>query len=271
MKCRNKCVLITGSGSGMGRATALLLAEKGYDVRAATRKPETLKKLHPNITPVAIDLRDRASVEAAVEETGRIDILINNAGYGFVSSVEEAREEDMVAQFDVNLMGLLRVTAAVIPVMRQAGGGVIVNISSFLGKIGLPMLTFYNASKYAVEGVTDSLRYELRPFGIRVHSVMPGFFDTCFARKNLRINDRSFASDSPYRCFSKTLAPRIVEEINNGNDPKEVAGIIAKIIEDPNAPARVAAGEKARKFIPMRRELSDEDFERRVREYYDLG
>ena len=271
MKRRNKRVLITGSGSGMGRATALLLAEKGYDVIAATRTPEALRDLHPNIVSVAMDLRDRASVEAAVKEAGQVDILINNAGYGFVSSVEEAKEAEMVAQFDINLMGLLRVTAAVIPAMRRAGGGVIVNISSFLGKIGLPMLTFYNASKYAVEGVTDSLRYELRPFGIRVHSVMPGFFDTCFARKNLRINERSFAPDSPYRCFSENLAPRIVDEINHGNDPKEVARIIAKIIDDPDAPARVAAGEKARKFIPMRRELSDEDFERRVREYYNLG
>jgi short-subunit dehydrogenase len=159
---------------------------------------------------------------------------------------------------------------AVIPQMREQQDGLIINISSFLGKIGLPLLTFYNASKYAVEGITDSLRYELRDFNIRVHSIMPGFFDTNFARDNLVLNPKTFQEHSPYASLVSKLAPVIVEQINAGNDTMEVAQMILEIIEDDNALARQTAGDKAKKFIPMKKELSDEDFERRVRAYYDL-
>jgi short-subunit dehydrogenase len=155
--------------------------------------------------------------------------------------------------------------------MREQKSGMIINISSFLGKIGLPLFTFYNASKYAVEGITDSLRYELRDFNIRVHSIMPGFFDTNFARDNLVINQKTFDKNSPYSKIVSTLAPTIVDQINHGNDAKEIAKMILNIIEDENFPAHQTAGDKAKKFIPMKRELSDEDFERRVREYYNLG
>jgi len=263
-------VLITGASSGMGRATCLYLARRGYRVFAATRRPERLEGEHESLTPLPVDLRDSDSVAELLARTGPVDVLVNNAGYGLVSTVEEANEAQMRDQFEINLFGLLRMCRAVIPGMRERGGGVIINISSFLGKIGLPLLTFYNASKYAVEGVTDSLRYELRPFGIRVHSVMPGFFDTCFARSNLVTNPVTFDPGSPYAALTEHLAPQIVRQINNGNNPEEVARIIAEIIEDPNAPARRAAGEKARYFIPMRRELEDEDFEERVRDYYGL-
>ncbi len=263
--------VITGASSGMGRATALMLAQNGYEVHAGSRTPQKLEKLHPLVLPLHLDITDPDSVRNAMEKVPRADILINNAGYGLVSSVEEMEERQMTDQFEVNLFGLLRVTSAVIPKMRRNGSGVIINISSFLGKIGLPLLTLYNASKYAVEGVTDSLRYELRDFGIRVHSVMPGFFDTNFARDNLVVNRKSFDQNSPYRDLAHNLAPQIIEQINHGNDPLRVAQTILEIIENPDSPARVTAGDKARKFIPMRRELSDEDFERRVREYYNLG
>jgi len=267
---RNQSVLVTGASSGMGRATSLYLAQRGYRVFAASRTPERLEGMHEAIVPLSLDLKSSESIEKLLERSGPVDVLVNNAGYGLVSTVEEVSEAQMYEQFEINLFGLLRMCRAVIPGMRERGGGVIINISSFLGKIGLPLLTFYNASKYAVEGVTDSLRYELRPFGIRVHSVLPGFFDTCFARSNLVTNPATFASDSPYAELTAHLAPQIVAQINGGDDPAEVARIIAGIIEDPDAPARRAAGAKARYFIPMRRELEDEDFEARVRDTYGL-
>ncbi len=155
--------------------------------------------------------------------------------------------------------------------MRKQNSGIIINISSFLGKIGLPLLTLYNSSKYAVEGVTDSLRYELSEFNIRVHSIMPGFFSTQFAKDNLVTNFNTFDNNSPYKKVVSKLAPVIVEQINKGNDPKEVALMILEIIKNKNFPARATIGEKAKKFIPMKKELSDEDFERRVREYYNIG
>jgi len=264
-------VLITGASSGMGKTTTLFLAQNGFTVYAGSRTPEKLADVtHQNIHPLKLDITDFQSIKTVVDSIGQIDILINNAGYGLVSSVEEVDEEQMQNQFNINVFGLLRVCKAVIPRMREQKSGIIINISSFLGKIGLPLFTFYNASKYAVEGITDSLRYELRDFDIKVHSIMPGFFDTNFARENLVTNPHTFGENSPYKKIVDTLIPTIAEQINGGDDTAEVAELILKIIRDEKFPARVTAGEKARKFIPMKRELSDEDFERRVREYYKL-
>jgi len=271
MQKAQKSVLITGSGSGMGRATAVYLAAQGYLVYAGSRTPEKLSGIRSEtLLPLKLDITDPRSIREAISHIDKIDILVNNAGYGLVSTVEEVTEEEMFNQFNVNVFGMMRVCKAVIPKMRKHQSGVIINISSFLGKIGLPLLTFYNASKYAVEGITDSLRYELSNFNIRVHSIMPGFFDTDFARDNLVTNQATFSEDSPYAHMVSALAPVIVSQINNGNDTAEVAEMILQIIENSDFPARQTAGDKAKKFIPMKRELSDEDFERRVRDYYAL-
>ena len=271
MQSNQKIVLITGSSSGMGRRSARYLSQNGFLVYAGSRTPEKLVDIASDtLIPLHLDITDSENIEKAVSTISHIDILINNAGYGLVAAVEDVTEEEMYNQFNVNLFGIIRVCRKVIPLMRIQQSGIIINISSFLGKIGLPLLTFYNASKYAVEGVTDSLRYELRDFNIRVHSIMPGFFDTNFARDNLVINTKTFDQNSPYAQLVNTLAPQIIEQINRGNDPLWVAKTILEIIQNDNFPARVTAGEKARKFIPMKKELSDEDFERRVRAYYGL-
>ena len=272
----SKVVLITGASSGMGEQTALLLAKKGFIVYAGSRTPENINTNNlENLIPLKLDITDptniKNSINTIVKNHKRIDILINNAGYGLVSTIEDLNEKEMFEQYNVNVFGLLRVCKETIPFMRVQNSGIIINISSFLGKIGLPLLTLYNSSKYAVEGITDSLRYELSEFNIRVHSIMPGFFNTDFAKKNLVTNFDTFDKNSPYSKTVSKLAPVIVEQINQGNHPKEVAFIIKEIIENDNFPARVTIGEKAKKFLPMKKELSDEDFERRVREYYNLG
>ncbi len=265
-----KVVLITGCSSGMGRATALYLANRGFKVFAGSREPDNLREIESNsLVPIKLDITDSKSVQKALKDIEHIDVLVNNAGYGLVGSVEEVSEEEMFNQFNVNVFGVFRVCKAVIPKMRERGG-VIINISSFLGKIGLPLLTFYNSSKYALEGITDSLRHELKPFNIRVHSVLPGFFDTNFARDNLVTNKLTFSKDSPYKEIVATLAPIVIEQINGGNDKIEVAKLILEIIEDENFSARVAIGDKAKKFIPMRQTLNDEEFEQRVERYYNL-
>ena len=253
----------------MGRATAEHLAQHEFQVYAGSRTPEKLMGIE-GVTPLKLDITNPHNIIEVIDSIASIDVLINNAGYGLVSTVEDVTEEEMMAQFNVNVFGLLRVCKAVIPKMREQQNGVIINISSFLGKIGLPLFTFYNASKYAVEGVTDSLRYELKDFNIRVHSIMPGFFDTNFAKDNLVTNEETFNKNSPYSKMVSTLAPIIVDQINGGNPSEEVAELILEIIEDGQSLARQTAGEKAKKFIPMKKELSDEDFERRVREYYHL-
>lgn len=278
---KQKVVLITGASSGMGKETAIYLSSHGFKVYAGTRDPLIANDLKTemiknqlDINIVKLDICNNNSIQEVVsqikKETGRLDVLINNAGYGLVSTVEDVDEEEMVNQFDVNVFGIFRVCKAVIPLMREQNSGIIINISSFLGKIGLPLLTFYNSSKYAVEGITDSLRYELDPFNIRVHSIMPGFFNTKFARENLVTNLETFDEHSPYFKMASSLAPRIVNEINGGNNPLMVAKLSLDIINNDKFQARVTAGDKASKFIPMRKELSDEDFERRVKEYYNL-
>ncbi|MEE8589022.1 MAG: SDR family oxidoreductase [Sulfurimonadaceae bacterium] len=271
----SQVVLITGAGSGIGKTSALLLAERGYIVYAGTRTPEQFDINVENLHVIQLDIIDSKSIQTAVQsiykEQGKIDVLVNNAGYGLVSTVEDVTEEEMFNQFNVNVFGVFRVCKEVIPLMRENNAGVIINISSFLGKIGLPLLTFYNSSKYAVEGITDSLRYELKDFNIRVHSIMPGFFNTNFAKDNLVTNAATFDKNSPYAKLVSNLAPNIVEQINEGNDAGEAAELLVKMIEDEASLARETVGDKASKFIPMRRELSDEDFERRVREYYKLN
>ncbi len=269
MKDSQEVVFITGCSSGIGKASACFLAKHNFKVYASSRTPENIPK-HENIYAVKLDITDRYSVKEAFENIQKIDVLINNAGYGLVSTLEDMDEEEMLNQYEVNVFGLLRVTKEVIPKMRKQNYGVIINISSFLGRIGLPLLTFYNSSKYAVEGITDSLRYELRDFNIRVHSIMPGFFDTNFARDNLVVNKKTFHPNSPYASLVSTLTPTIIEQINHGNCASDVSKLILKIIENDRFVAHVSVGDKARKFIPMKRELSDEDFERRVRAYYKL-
>ncbi len=161
----------------MGRATAEFLAQNSFIVYAGTRHVQNLQDLqHKNIIPIHLDITNSLSIEKAIntiyQKHKHLDVLINNAGYGLVSTVEDVTEEQMQEQFNINVFGVLRVCKAVIPIMRENRDGIIINISSFLGKIGLPLLTLYNSSKYAVEGITDSLRYELKDFNIRVHSVL---------------------------------------------------------------------------------------------------
>lgn len=271
-----KVVLITGASTGMGKETALFLEKNGFIVYAGSRTPQNLDSIKTNsLIPIKLDITKPINIQETIktieQKHNTIDILINNAGYGLVSTVENLDEKEMFDQYNINVFGLLRVCKEVIPIMRKQNSGIIINISSFLGKIGLPLLTLYNSSKYAVEGITDSLRYELSEFNIRVHSIMPGFFNTQFAKDNLVTNFNTFDNKSPYKKIVSKLAPVIVEQINQGNDPKEVALIILEIIKNKKFPARATIGEKAKKFIPMKKELSDEDFERRVREYYNIG
>ena len=271
----NKVVLITGASCGMGKQIALFLSSIGFIVYAGTREPKKLQNIkQQNLIPIKLDITDFSNITTVItiihKEQNQLDILINNAGYGLVSTVEDVTEEQMYNQFNINVFGVLRVCKATIPIMRKQNSGIIINVSSFLGKIGLPLFTLYNSSKYAVEGITDSLRYELKSFNIRVHSIMPGFFNTHFARENLKTNFATFDKNSPYSNIVSSLAPVILDQINNGNDPKEVAKLILEIIQNDKFKARVTIGDKAKKFIPMKKELSDEDFERRVREYYKI-
>nr|WP_057924893.1 SDR family oxidoreductase [Burkholderia ambifaria] len=274
-------VLISGGNSGMGLSTALLLARRGYRVFAGARSREGLATIRSKakehdlpITPITLDVQDTASVAAAVDavliSAGRLDIVVNNAGYGLVASIEDGTDEEFVRQFDVNVFGVLRLIRAAVPAMRQARHGVVVNVGSFLGNMGLPLLAHYSASKYAVEGITESLRCELSPFGIRVHTVAPGLFRTGFVSRGLAANPRTTAPDSPYAVVASKLLPVIASRINEGPDPIAVAEAVLRTIEQPDAPARIPVGEEALYADEMKRSLAPAAFEAAVRRLYGL-
>ena len=273
-----KSVLITGARSGMGLATALLLAESGYRVFAGVRgdsaELDEAKARGLDITPVMLDVQDTASIRAAVAEVvaqaGGIDVLVNNAGFGLLATVEDGTDEEIFRQFDVNVLGLIRMTRAVLPHMRQTGGGVIINISSFLGRMGLPLLAHYNASKYAVEGITDSLRFEVGPFGIRVHSILAGLFGTNFVKKGLVANAATTSEDSPYRDLVAHFVPIVAKAINEGPSPEPIARAVKDIIENEDSDIAVMVGAEAEQFVPLRRSLTDKAFETKVIETFGL-
>jgi len=269
----SKVVLITGASSGMGKITAETLSQNGYIVYAGTRDKD-IKSNDSSLKNIYLDVTKTDSVNIAVDtiikNEGKIDVLVNNAGYGLVATVEDGTDEEMFNQFDVNVFGLLRVSRAVLPHMRKAKNGVIINISSFLGKMGLPLLAHYNASKYAVEGIVDSLRFETLPFNVRVHSIQSGLFGTNFVAKGLVVNAQTTAENSPYKDLVSHFVPIVAKAINEGPSPQPIADAVVNIIEDENADIFVPVGGEAESFVPLRKELSDKDFEKKIKETFGI-
>lgn len=270
----SKIVLITGATSGMGELTANTLAQAGYKVYAGSRKEEFEVSKNPNITNIYLDVTKTSSIQEAVKTVisneGKIDILVNNAGYGLVATLEEGTDEEIFNQFDVNVFGLIKMTREVLPHMRKESSGVVINISSFLGKMGLPLLSHYNASKYAVEGIVDSLRFEVAPFGIRVHSIQSGLFGTNFVKKGLVTNEKTMSEDSPYAKLVAGFVPVVAKAINEGPSPQPIADKVKEIIEDENSEIAHEVGAEATTFVPLRKELSDEDFENKVKDIFGI-
>jgi NAD(P)-dependent dehydrogenase (short-subunit alcohol dehydrogenase family) len=269
----SKVVFITGASSGMGKVTAAYLAKNGYRVYAGTRE-RNLTEGEGNITPVYIDVTQVESIKSAVasiiDKEGKIDVLVNNAGYGLLATIEEGTDEEIFNQFDVNVFGLIKTTREVLPYMREAGSGVIINISSFLGKMGLPLLAHYNASKYAVEGIVDSLRFEVAPFGIRVHSIQSGLFGTNFVKKGLVANSQTTSESSPYKALVDHFVPIVAAAINEGHSPEPIARAVKEIIENEDADISIPVGAEAESFVPMRKSMSDKEFEVKIKETFGV-
>ena len=195
-------------GRGKRRMEALVAEAKGRGI---------------SLKAVQLDVTDDGSVRAAVsrvaKESGRLDNLVNNAGFGFLGTVEESTDAEILRQFDVNVFGVGRMCRAVLPLMRAQRSGVIINISAWLGRMGFPLLTYYNASKYAVEAITDSLRYEAGPFGIRVHSVLPGLFGTRFVSKGLVANPATVSPASRTPRWPRSSSPWWRKRSTRGRTP----------------------------------------------------
>jgi len=255
--------LITGTSSGIGKACAYFLAQNGFIVYAGTRTPNKIDIKHKNLYPIKLDLTNFEQLNNAISEIykkhNHIDILINNAGYGFISAVEYASEEDMQKQFDVNVFGIFRVCKAVIPYMKnKKTEGIIINIGSYFGKVSFPLFAFYSASKFAIEGLTDALRYELEPLNIRVHSVLPGFTKSSFTDSNLIRNLDTFKDDASYAKILDTI-PQLMTNIDNGSNPKAVAETILKTINNSYSESRVYVEGESYKISPLRDELTNDE------------
>ncbi len=202
-----RTVLITGSSSGIGRAAAELFAARGWNVAATAREPSSLDawSQQPNVAPLRLDVTDESTIKAAVSHIigrfGGIDVLVNNAGYGLFGALEGATAEDLEAQFRTNVFGLAAVIHHVLPGMRERRSGMIVNVSSTAGRVAPPLASAYHATKFAVEGLSESLRYELSLHGIRVKLVEPGHFKTGFISRGLRSVTHP-AYDEAFRNYS---------------------------------------------------------------------
>ena len=261
----DKVVLITGGSSGIGEATARQLRADGFTVFAAARRLDRMAGLAElGIHTLAMDVTDDASMVAGVEmvirEAGRIDLLVNNAGYGSYGALEDVPIAEGRAQFDVNLFGLARLTQITLPQMRAQGSGRIVNISSMGGKIYEPLGGWYHATKFAVEGLSDSLRLELKPFGIDVVVIEPGGIRTEWsgiASEKLLATSGSTA----YASQAEHLA-RILGNERLQSSPDVVAAAISRAASARRPKIRYVVGSGARPLLIAHRLLSDRMFDR---------
>jgi len=268
-----RTVLVTGASSGIGEATARAFLERGWTVHAAARRTEKMESLEEAGAQVHfLDLTDEASIGDLVsrlgKEPGSLDAIVNNAGIGVYGSVEEVPMDEARRQFEVNLFGIARLTQLVLPAMREARSGTIVNISSIGGRVYTPMGAWYHASKHALEGWSDCLRLEVATFGIRVVIVEPGAIETEFAEIAIApLLERS--EGGPYTDFARKMATatRRAYLDKKASSPDLIARIIVKAVESRRPKTRYIAGYLGKPVIWARRILGDRGFDWMVRQF----
>ncbi len=265
-----KVAVVTGSSTGIGYETSLILARNGFLTYATMRnlnKSESIESITTKENlPIHIkqlDVTDDTSVKNAVEaissETGRIDILVNNAGYGLNGAFEDLAMDEIKAQYETNVFGLIRTTQAVLPIMRRQKSGTIINISSGAGRFGFPGSSAYVSTKFAVEGLSESMSYELEPFGIKVVLVEPGVIKTNFV-DGMVIARKSQDPKSPYSQIVQKMVTGLEEMMNNGSSPDLVAKVVLNAATNENPSLRYLAGNDVEQWLGSKRNMSDEEF-----------
>jgi NAD(P)-dependent dehydrogenase (short-subunit alcohol dehydrogenase family) len=265
-KIMKKVVLLTGASAGIGEATAILLQVAGYTVYAAARRVDRMKHLKKEgIQILKLDVSEEESMQTAVstilQREGQIDVLINNAGYGSYGAMEDVPIEEARYQFEVNIFGLARLTQLVLPHMRSRRQGKIINVSSIGGSFGEPHGVWYHASKYAVEGLSDSLRMELKQFNIDVVIIKPGAINTEWmgiARDNLL----QVSKNTAYAGLAQKHAEVYSKLNGKGSHPNVIAKAILKACKARKPKTRYIVGDKACLIMGMRKILSDKMFDR---------
>ena len=269
-----KVAIVTGASSGIGAAVARRLNAQGYNVYAIARRVELMAPLaEEGIVPVRLDITDDAALTALVSrivsETRRIDVLVNNAGYGALGAIEDVPLAEARRQFDVNMFGLARLTQLVLPHMRAQRSGRIINMSSMGGKIHVPLGGWYHATKFAVEGFSDALRLEVAPFGIHVVVIEPGAIDTEWhgvAADNLLSTSGTGAYSDQASAVAKILAAGGL-----GSSPEVIARAVDRAVRARRPRSRYAVGLGAKPILIVRRVLPDKVFDRLVRCTFAFG
>lgn len=268
--------LVTGASSGIGKSVAWELKKSGFVVYATARRTEKMQDLLAGgINVVSMDITDYKSVQTCVEtiikESGTINVLVNNAGYGLFGTVEDTPISEAKYQFDVNLFGLSRLTQLVIPLMRKQASGFIINISSIGGKIYTPYGAYYHATKHALEGYSDCLRYELKPFNIKVVLIQPGIIESdwsSIASENLLKNSKNGAYSGGVKKYATYMSK--IYSINKMSKPEVIGKLVARVTNKKNPSARYAAGKLAHFSLLSRKILSDRLFDWALRKQIEI-
>ena len=271
----NPTILITGASSGIGRASALHFQQAGWNVIASMRSPDPERELRAldNVWVARLDVTDAASIQAAVDgglaRFGRIDALLNNAGYGAYGPLEATPVEKVRRQFDVNVMGLLATTQAVLPHMRRQRSGVILNVSSIGGRITFPLGTLYHGSKFAVEGLSEALHFELLPLGVRVKLIEPGMVRTDFAGRSFDFSNDPTLTE--YQPTVQALLSALGPMAEFASSAESVAHVIYQAATDGADRLRYEAGADAQQLLAARRTTDDAGFLGHMRAQFGLS
>jgi NAD(P)-dependent dehydrogenase (short-subunit alcohol dehydrogenase family) len=269
-----KTVLITGTSSGIGRATAQYFSAQGWNVAATMRAPENEKELGTldGVRVYALDVTDPKSIANAVtnviNDFGGIDVLVNNAGFGLFGPFEEASQEKIDRVFATNVFGVMNMTRAILPHFREKKNGVIINVTSVGGLAGLPMNSIYHATKFAIDGFSESLAFELEPFNIRVKVVAPGGVATDFAGRSLSITTDK--TDHPYATYMQHIVNAFDSRRGNYKGPEAVAEVIAQAANDESPRLRYLSGADAEQLLAARRHFSDAEYFNLVKSNFQL-
>jgi len=266
----SKVVLITGGSSGIGKSIGEFLHQKGFVVYGTSRNPE--KVLNSVFPLVALDVRNSDSIKAAVnkiiETSGRLDIVINNAGVGITGPLEEIPTEEIRNNFETNFFGPIEVMKAALPQMRKQNSGLIINITSIAGYMGLPYRSVYSASKGALELITEALRMEVKAFGVEITNVAPGDFATNIAAGRYHA---PVVKDSAYEKVYGEVLATMNDHVDAGSNPNEMAEAIYKIIQTKKPNVHYKVGAFMQKFsIVLKRALPDKMYEKMLMNHYKL-
>ncbi|TMU87448.1 SDR family oxidoreductase [Bacillus sp. BHET2] len=256
-----RIAIVTGSNSGFGLLSVLELAQIGFNVMATMRDPIQSEDLllqagklgvEHNIHIHQLDVTSEESIHnfaRFLSKIGKIDLLLNNAGYAGGGFAEEVSIEEYREQFETNVFGVMRITQLVLPFMREQGNGKIINMSSISGRIGFPGLSPYVSSKHALEGYSESLRIEMRPFGVDVHLIEPGSYQTRIWTSGKKVSSRSLEKNSPYSFYMKAINAEIEAGTKSLGDPVEVANVVRDLALNKNRNFRIPVGKGIRLIL----------------------